>query len=325
MSARAHESETSAKERGHQDEELLAQTSRLYYLEDKSKVEIGHLLGISRFKVARLLTAARDRGIVQIAITVPGRIDSALSVELAHRLGLSRAVVVETTGNELTTRRQVGAAAADVLPELVPEESLLGLTWSRTIDVMVDVLSELPRCTAIQLSGSLAAPAGSATTVDMVQRVARLAGGVAHQMHAPLVVDDASVAAALRRQPGIEDTLRLADDLDTCVVAVGAWRERCSTVWEAVSPEVREKGARAGAVAEVSGRLLAADGEPVISPLDDLVIGASLEQMRRPPERVALVSGPHRAAAVVAAAGAGLVTTLVTTTSIAREVLAMGA
>ena len=93
MSARAHESEASAKERGQQDEELLAQTSRLYYLEDKSKVEIGHLLGISRFKVARLLTAARDRGIVQIAITVPGRIDSALSVELVSLFAAANGVL----------------------------------------------------------------------------------------------------------------------------------------------------------------------------------------------------------------------------------------
>ncbi|CAN5768952.1 DeoR family transcriptional regulator [soil metagenome] len=324
MTAHAQQPLGKARWVDNHDEELLAQVSRRYYLEDTSKVEIARALDISRFKVARLLQAARDRGIVQISITVPGRVDSALSAELADRLRRARSVVVDTTGNELTARRQVAAAAAEILPGLVPDNALLGLTWSRTIDAMVDALGELPRCTAIQLCGSLAAPAGSATTLDVVQRVARLAGGVAHQVHAPLVVDDAAAAAALRRQPGIQDTLRLADELDVCVVAVGAWRARCSTVWEVVSQAVRTAGTRSGAVAEVSGRLLGPTGEAVESPLDDLVIGASLTQLQRADERVALVNGPHRAQAVIAAAGAGIVTTLVTTSDIAREVLKLG-
>jgi DNA-binding transcriptional regulator LsrR (DeoR family) len=144
---------------------------------------------------------------------------------------------------------------------------------------------------------------------------------VAHAIHAPLVVDDAAVAAALRRQPGIRDTLQLAGTLDVSVIAVGAWRAGCSTVWEAVPPSVRRAGTRAGAVAEVIGRLLDAEGAPVGSPLDDLVIGTSLPQLSRAAVRVAVVSGPQRAPAVVAAVRAGLITTLVTTADVARDVL----
>lgn len=302
-------------------DELLAEISRRYYLSDETKVEIARSLGLSRFKVARMLAHAREQGIVQISIAVPGRIDSALSTELARRLDLARCVVVDTAGSELFARQQVAAAAAHLLPGLIPEGALLGITWSRAVAAMVDAVGGLPRCTAVQLSGSLPTAAGAATTVDLVQRVSRLAGGVAHQVPAPLIVDDPAVAAALRRQPGIRDTLQLADRLDVSVVAVGAWQAGCSTVWEAVPPAVRQAGLAAGAVGEVSGRLLDAAGCPVVSPLDDLVVGASLAQLQRPAERVALISGPRRARAAIAAARAGLVTTLVTTSSLAREVL----
>ena len=44
-----------------------------------------------------------------------------------------------------------------------------------------------------------------------------------------------AAVTALRRQPGIADTLALADSLDVSVVAIGAWRSGCSTVWDAVS------------------------------------------------------------------------------------------
>lgn len=301
------------------DRVLLAEVARRYFLDDESKVDIAGSLGISRFKVARLLTLARDTGVVKISIAAPSAIDEALSAELTGALGLRRCVALRTTGDLPDARRQVAAAAARLLPDLVRSGDLLGLSWSRTIDAMVDALAELPRCSVVQLAGSLSSTGGGAS--DLVSRAARLAGGDAHAVHAPLVVDDPGLAAALRRQAGIDDTLQVADALDVSVVAVGAWQAGCSTVWEAVSKQVRDAALDAGAVGEVAGRLVDADGNPVVSVLDELVVGASLAQLRRPPERVALVSGPHRAASTVAAVRAGLVTTLVTTTDVARGVL----
>jgi DNA-binding transcriptional regulator LsrR (DeoR family) len=40
---------------------LIASVARRYYLEGRSKVEIAEELGLSRFKVARLLDTARAR------------------------------------------------------------------------------------------------------------------------------------------------------------------------------------------------------------------------------------------------------------------------
>jgi len=301
------------------DEQLLAEIARRYYVADSSKVEIAESLGLSRFKVARLLAQAKATGIVKISISSPSGVDASLSARLAGRLGLDRCIVVDTTGGVRQARMQVATAAAQALPDMVRGGDRLGLTWSRTVEALVDALPELPQCTVVQLAGSVSPTGGGA--LDLVQRAARLAGGVAHAVHAPLVVDNAAVATALRRQTGISDTLRLADTLDVSVVAIGAWQAGCSTVWEAVSPEVREAGLAAGAVAEVSGRLVGPAGEPIISPLDDLVIAASLEQLRRASQRVGMVSGPHRAPATVAAVRAGLVTTLVTTGNLARAVL----
>ena len=40
--------------------------ARRYYLDERSKVEIAEELGVSRFKIARLLEVARDSGLVRI-------------------------------------------------------------------------------------------------------------------------------------------------------------------------------------------------------------------------------------------------------------------
>ena len=49
------------------DADLLAvRAAELYYKEDKTQDEIGSLLGITRWKVGRLLTEAKARGIIRI-------------------------------------------------------------------------------------------------------------------------------------------------------------------------------------------------------------------------------------------------------------------
>ena len=54
------------------DEELLSvRVAELYYDENKTQDEVGALLKISRWKVGRLLTQARERGIVRIEIVHP--------------------------------------------------------------------------------------------------------------------------------------------------------------------------------------------------------------------------------------------------------------
>jgi len=61
---------------------LQAAVARRHYLQNRSKVEIADELGISRFKVARLLEAARERGLVRIEIVRQGALDVDLSAQL---------------------------------------------------------------------------------------------------------------------------------------------------------------------------------------------------------------------------------------------------
>ena len=79
------------------DELVLATAvARRYFLEDRTKVQIAAEMQLSRFKVARLIDLARSSGIVRITIATPGAVDAELSVLLRERLGLTRALVVNT-------------------------------------------------------------------------------------------------------------------------------------------------------------------------------------------------------------------------------------
>jgi DNA-binding transcriptional regulator LsrR (DeoR family) len=302
---------------------LAASIARRFYLDGASKVDIATEFGISRFKVARILTEARERGLVRVDIRLPGSIDGDLSARLREALGLRRAIVLDHPAEpEPSLRQHLAEVTADLLGEIVVDGDVLGLTWSRTLEATNAALTRLARCTVVQLAGTLAGPAGDRSTVEMVRRAAAVGGGRAYAIYAPLVVADAVTAASLRKQPGIAEALQRFNGLTKAVVSIGHWSPHHSTVWEAVGSGERKRYRDRGACAEVSGRLFDADGNPVHTDLDGRIIAISAEQLKSVPEVVAISAGAGRAGAVEAVVKAGFVTTLVTDATCARAILA---
>jgi hypothetical protein len=67
---------------------LSATFARHYYLEGRSKIDIAEEYGMSRFKVARLIEAARRNGMVRIQLDPRGDVDIELSSQLQAAYGL---------------------------------------------------------------------------------------------------------------------------------------------------------------------------------------------------------------------------------------------
>lgn len=303
------------------EEELALHVARRYYLDDQSKVDVAKALGLSRFQVARLIADARRRGQVRIEIGAPGRLDAGLGRTVAEALGIDRAVVVQGSG-AADSVLHVAEALGVVLAEVVQEGDTLGVGWSRPVEALARSIESLRPCTAVQLAGSLHLTGDRWGSVEIVRALAAAAGGTAHPVYAPLVVDSAAVAAALRSQTAIAEVLGLAARMQVAVFAVGSWRASGSAVFDTVDEGVRREASEAGAVGEVSGRLIAADGARVRTSLDDRIVGVGLDDLSRVPTRVVTSHGAHRADALLAAVRAGLIGTLVIDQPLARELLA---
>ncbi len=303
---------------------LMLTVARRFYLGDESKVAIGADLGISRFKVARLLEEARDAGLVRIEIADEDHVDKQLSLELQDALGLSRAIVFDAAPGRtpIQMRDSVGRLAAADLSARLTGHDVLGLPWSRTVSSMVSALQSLPQIPVVQLSGALNLPEMGSSPVDIVRDAARISGGPAHLFYAPLVASDADSAAMLRRQPGVAAAFDHIRDVTVAVVGIGLWSAGQSTIYDLASDEERDSLARAGAVGEISGSFIDADGDPVSGALPERIISIGVKGLREIREVVGLVTGAHRQPVVSAAVRAGLVSSLVTDTGLARRLLA---
>src|SRR5271170_281073 len=229
---------------------LAARVARQFYLEGISKVEIADRLGISRFRVARLLDSARESGLVRIEIGLPGGVlDAGLSAELCSAFGLKQAFVYNFPEEESPLRQRLGEAAGQVLMELITPGDVLGLSWSRTLSGLTAALTQLPPCPIVQLTGAVPPPDGR-DLLELVRSVARIGGGTAHVFYAPMIVDNAETAAAIRRQADVADALALVPSATIAMVAIGAWAPGLSTIYDACSPVERAEIARLGVCGE---------------------------------------------------------------------------
>jgi DNA-binding transcriptional regulator LsrR (DeoR family) len=304
---------------------LAARVAREFYVEGVSKVDIAGHLGISRFRVARLLEAARSSGMVRIEIALPGgSLDAGLSAELCSALGLKYAFAYDfPDADEVALRRRVGEAAGAALMDIVTPDDVLGLSWARSLSALAAAVSRMPPCPIVQLTGAVPPPDGS-DLLELVRSVARIGGGTARVFYAPMMVDDPETAAVLRRQADVADAFALVPSVTVAMVAIGAWAPGLSTIYDACSPAERAEAAAVGVCAEVAGVFLGRDGRQVPTSLDNRMIVTPREDLARIPTVIAVAYGVSKTVAVHAAIRGGLINGLVTHTSLARELLRTG-
>ena len=107
---------------------LLADVAEMYYLEEKNQAEIAKTIGLTRSMVSRMLTEARESGIVEIRIQRPLQSDPELESALKEKFDLKDVFVVITnhqSGERLT--RTLGNAGAQMLTRYLAPQKILGI------------------------------------------------------------------------------------------------------------------------------------------------------------------------------------------------------
>jgi DNA-binding transcriptional regulator LsrR (DeoR family) len=302
---------------------LSASVARRYYLDGRSKIEIAEEFALSRFKVARLLDAARDSGLVRIEIGRPGLIDVDLSARLQERFRLAHAVAVDVPEEDAgALRTHLGQVAAELLAEIITPDDVLGVAWARSVGAMARALPRLAQVPVTQLTGAVSLPDADDSSIDIVRDVARAAGGPAYVFYAPFTLPDAATAQTLRRQREVAAAFAQLPRVTKAVVGLGLWAPGQSTLYETAAEHDRRALRRLGVCAEVSGVFLTAEGAPVDCRLRERMIGIDAEQLRAIPEVLVIAYGLPKVPALRAALhGDGLVNGLVTHTAVARALL----
>ncbi len=308
-------------------EQIQALTiARAYFVEGKTKSEVGKAFGLSRFKVARVIDECLESGLVEIVFHYPrSHVDYELSAALKSRFRLRHAIVVSDAGlTDDSIVKPIGKATADLLHAVSTPDDVLGFAWTRTMEAMSGQLKRLKAKAVVQLCGAFPGAADGRTSIEIVRDVARAVDGPAYFYYAPLVTSDPAAADALRRQPDIARAEGMYPRVTKALVTIGAWKKGQSTVWGAVDAELREAITRAGAVAEMCGGIyLDRSGRPLDDHFGTSCIGIRADALRRVPDVIGIAFGAPKAEAVHAAIRGKIVNSLVVHTAIAKALLSL--
>jgi DNA-binding transcriptional regulator LsrR (DeoR family) len=149
-------------------------------------------------------------------------------------------------------------------------------------------------------------------------------GTLCHPLNAPLFVARDAMRDALWAEPALRELRRQAQGADLALVSVGDMSD-AATLFAAglVPPGARAELQARGAVGDLLGHFVDADGRPVDHPLNRRVMAIAAGELATV-SRVVLASGGARKAAVLRAALRALPVTTLVTDEAAATLLARG-
>jgi deoxyribonucleoside regulator len=306
------------------DSALAIEVCRLFFVEEKSKLQIARELSISRFRVARLIATAKATGLVEIKIAALDDYRPQLAEQLTSTLPVEEAVVIaESRDKDL--RGLARAAAAHISARLRPGD-VLGIGWGRTVRAVVEELEALapPRpVDVVQLVGGVPKVESAENPIEVARRAAHLFGGSLYPLHAPAIVESAAVKEALLREPALADTVAMFPRITVALVGIGALgRTRSSALYDAGVFDAKRlrRLEKQDACGDIFGHVFDSRGR-ILSEFSTSVVGIGPDAVVDIPTRVAVAGGADKASAIHAALTGGLVTALVTDDQAAEAIL----
>lgn len=308
------------------DELLSIRAAELYYEEDLTQEEIGRSLQITRWKVGRLLTQAKDEGFVRIEILHSRARRPQLERRLRDERGLADAVVVSRVGvrSEDELQQRVAQAAADCLTALRPSPRVLGVSWGRTLSDIAHHLRDgwSSGTDVVQINGGVSMSQRPGTAAATAVSIAQKGGGSAALLPSPAILEQRATKEAIEADRVVARVLETARAASAYLFSAGAADHRSVHVDSGylMAADI-DRLVASGAVGDVVGRYIDADGQVVDHDLDARTVGLSLDDLRRADVAIAAVAGEPKRGVAAAVVSSGLCSVLVTDESTARHLL----
>jgi DNA-binding transcriptional regulator LsrR (DeoR family) len=310
---------------------LLAKVATLYYERKMRQTEIAELLDLSQATISRLLKRALEENIVRISVSTPLGCYPDLESAVAAQYRLKEVIVVDASSENSELLHNLGAAAAYYLGTTVRDREYIGISsWSETLLATANAMQPLSHAVSarvIQILGGIGNPTAEIHAGQLTRRLANLLHGEATILSAPGVVGSRETRDILLGDSFVSEAVVLFDRVTLALVGIGSVEPSrlLASSGNVFSQEELDLLRAHGAVGDICLRFFDSEGQPVITPLNDRVIGMGLEQLKQVRRTVGIAGGDRKYAAIRGAVKGGWVHVLVTDHLTAQQLLAEAA
>jgi DNA-binding transcriptional regulator LsrR (DeoR family) len=283
--------------------------------------QIANRLRISRVKVSRILTNAKKRGIIEININYP--IDNCVKLERKFEtlFNLKEALIIS---NKYKSREiiynEVTRIAAKYLLKIIQNGDVLGVSWLRTLSQMSNYIKYSgKKVDIIQMLGNLGSNDISAD--EVVRRLSNAFNGKHYFLPAPAIVDNEKIKNTIMSDSSITQVFRKMKTITVAIVGIGNLIKESTFVTSGYLKKSDIDFLRkSNSVGDICGRFFDEKGNVNDTCFNRRVIGIDLEQLKKIPYVIGIVSGTQKAIAILGALRSGVLDVLITDEDTALEV-----
>lgn len=305
-------------------EDNIIEAAWLYFHDGLNQGDIAKRLNISRASVVNYLAEARRRDYVRVTLDSDIFRTNQLASDLRDKFGIEDALIVPTDATSASrSKERVVQAASDWLPNFLNPGDQLGIAWGETIYRLAEIAPKLALddVTIVQLIGSKPSEIGFAAE-NCAATLAQRFGAQCENLHAPLLLSTAELCETLKAEPMIAHQLEMVAQCKKTIFAAGTTDHKSHIAMTGLLDHDTLAQMRSnGATGVICGRIIDQDGAAMPAPIENRMIGVSLDQMREKEMGMLVSAGIDRVGAARAAMLGGYVTHLVTCSASASLLL----
>jgi deoxyribonucleoside regulator len=305
----------------------LIRVSELYYEEGLSQQEISRIMDVSRPAVSRMLTEARDCGIVEIKVNSPIRKNAELSKRIREVFGLRDVIVVKGSYSYERGLHRCCEAAVDYSSTILTNGMTIGTAWGMVPRYLCELFNERRddfkyyNIDVVQMVGCLGAGNPEMDGVEIALRLARSLGGMYYNIYAPVYVSSKPLYDSIMEEPLTRATLRRAQQVDVTYMGIGSYDDTTSLQRAGyLNDNSRRELIAAGAAGHMLARPYDKDGNE-IQMKGRYVVGAPLETMHKVSLSIGISAAAFKATAVYSAIKGGYINVLIIDEPLASALL----
>lgn len=305
-----------AKELQEDSEAFIAEVCWHYYIHGETQAEVARVMGVTRLRINQAIQKAKAMGMVNIKIESP----FITRIELQHRLedqfGIPKALVVPVEPNSTDYHGPVGAGLAHYLDDVLPTSGWekIGVSWGVALQSTIERLSNQPIDNLEVLALMGGSTAGSSfNAFSIVSGFADKFDASYSHLVAPTYLPHDTDRDKFLAQDVYAEHMKKCQSIDAALLVVGDVSNLSHMVRYGLPNDVNmQELLDAGAVGDMLGRFIDAEGQEIDHPINSRVAGVDLSSLEKVPNKILTAAGSHKVAVIAAVLKRGLVDTLVT-------------
>lgn len=304
-------------------DEQLANIAQDYFLSQLNIADISKKYNLSRYLIAKSIEEAKDKGIVKISIAKSPKRAQSLENELQQNFKLKEAYILDDFEAKSDDNSElITDYAAKQIQNYTKSANVIGVTWETLLADIIDNFTEEDRedLTFVQLLGHPVNPENR--NLQLVQEVAKKFNAQDLTFPAPLYSVNPKIVSELKGEPYYEQVENIFSQIDMLFSGIETAQslETDQFFMDNYSDKLLKNVDNVQIAGMIFGRPYDINGN-FYEPIDSNICGITRQEIMKVPTRFVVVKKSFKEDALLGALRSGVITHLVTSSSIAEGVL----